>query len=698
MAKQSLRKNNAFKSVVLIIVTLLLLVFVYPQGFKQLFGQDAPVQKDYRLGLDLQGGTHLVYEANMADVPVGQRDEAMEGVRDVIERRINAFGVAEPIVQVNRAGDSWRLIVELAGIDDVNEAINLIGQTPLLEFKEENTEPPAELTEEQQKELDEFNDNAKKRAEGYLTRVLRDSNEFDVIKEEEGAQSDFVVNPDGTTSVNFANILAKEVIVGKLGSITENGQFGDIYTAVKDTAEGSFHRTVIENDRGYSVIRVNSKTQDGKEVKASHILICFEGSTGCTQTRSQEEARELAQSLKDQATEGNFATLALENSDEAGVTATSGDLGWFGPGQMVPAFEQAAFELEKGGISDIVETQFGFHIIYKADERAINAIDVDEITVKTKTAQDVLPPRELFNNTELSGKHLKRALVDFDPTTGEPIINLEFNDDGAELFADLTTKNVGRRMAIFLDGQSIIDTNRDGVIDQTDIYAPVIQSPITDGRAQITGTLDLTTVKQLTKRLNSGALPVKIDLINQQTVGASLGAQSVSQSVEAGLWGIILVMIFMLLYYRLPGVTAVLSLILYSCLVLTFFKLFNVTLTLSGIAGFVLSIGMAVDANVLIFERIKEELRVGKTLYSAINDGFQRAWTSIRDGNVSTLITCAILLTFGAGMIKGFAITLGIGVLMSMFSAIVVTKIFLYALSPAKLGGKNKALYIGGKK
>lgn len=694
----TLRKNNAIKSIVLVLITLFLLVFVYPQVTQQVFGFESPLQKPFHLGLDLQGGTHLVYEADMSEIPASQRSEAMDGVRDVIERRINAFGVAEPIVQVTKTGDSWRLIVELAGIKDVNEAIKLIGQTPLLEFKERNDDPPAELTEEQQKELDSFNAQAEQKAEDYLKRVLSNSEEYTKIKEEEGAQQNLKVNPDGTASLDFSNLLQRDVLAGNLGFIGPNGQYSDLYDALKEAPVGQFYNKVVKTSEGYNVIRVIEKKDTGKEIKASHILVCYQGATGCTSDRSKEDALQRINEFKTQVTSDNFATFAQENSDEPAAKDTSGNLGWFGTGRMTPTFEDAAFAVEKGTISDVVETEFGYHLIYKVDERPVTELNIDQIVVKGKTAQDYLPPRELFKNTALSGKHLKRAVVDFDRTTGQPLVNLEFNDEGKSLFAEITQRNIGKPLAIYLDGKSIIDVNGDNKIDDLDIYAPIIQTAITDGRAQITGTLVLDEVKQLVKRLNSGALPVPINLINQQTVGATLGAQSVNESVQAGLWGIILVMLFMLLYYRLPGLTSVLSLILYSLIVLALFKIIPVTLTLSGIAGFILSIGMAVDANVLIFERIKEELRLGKTLYSSINDGFQRAWTSIRDGNVSTLITCVILLTFGTGIIKGFAVTLGVGVLISMFSAIIVTKVYLYAFSPNKLDGKRRKLFLGGKK
>ncbi|MBU1178585.1 protein translocase subunit SecD, partial [Patescibacteria group bacterium] len=279
-----------------------------------------------------------------------------------------------------------------------------------------------------------------------------------------------------------------------------------------------------------------------------------------------------------------------------------------------------------------------------------------------------------FKMTKLTGQHLNKSQLQFDQQTNQPIISLEFNDEGKRLFAEITERNVGKPIAIFLDGAVI--------------SAPTVNEPIRDGSAVITGQFTLDEAKELAMRLNAGALPVPIELLSQNTVGATLGKSSVEKSFLAGLIGLVLVSLFMIIYYRLPGVLAVLALGFYALLVLALFKLIPVTLTLAGIAGFILSIGMAVDANVLIFERVKEELRLGKTVKSAIDSGVKHAWVSIRDSNVSTIITCVILAWFGVGIIKGFAITLGLGILVSMFSAIVVTRMLLYLVLGKKVGQK----------
>jgi len=396
----------------------------------------------FRLGLDLQGGTHLVYEANLTGIESSKYTEAMQGVRDVIERRVNLFGVAEPLIQVDTVGDHYRLIVELAGIKNISQAIAMIGETPFLDFREER--------------------------EAAETQAILD---------------------------RYKSLLPEE--------------------------------------------------------------------------------------------------------------------------------------------------------------------------------QQFFNEDPYFKQTELTGKYLKSSVLEFDQTTNQAQVGLEFTAEGAKLFEEITGRNVGKKLAIYLDGSPI--------------SVPRVNEAISGGKAQITGTFTQAEAKQLVQRLNAGALPVPIKLINQQTVGASLGEVSLKQSLFAGTMGVLAVILFMLFWYRLPGLMAVFALIIYTALVLTIFKLFSVTLTLAGIAGFVLSVGMAVDANVLIFERMKEELRWGKSLGGAISEGFKRAWTSIRDSNVSSLITCVVLFYMGTSIIKGFALTLAIGILVSIFSAVFVTRSFLRLVVSEKM-------------
>ncbi len=439
-------------------------IFAYPNYFNQgvdflngkfLWTLLKFPEKPYVLGLDLQGGVRLVYQADLSSVE--DDSGAMSGLRDVIERRVNLFGVSEPVVQIQGQD---RLIVELPGVTDVKQAIEMIGETPYLEFNEQRTEEEAQQ------------------------------------------------------------------ILDKMQEI----------------------QTAQENGNDFTTV-------EGWE-------------------------------------------LALQNP--------------------------------------------------------------------------------YFKPTELTGQYLKKAAVVFDQTTYKPQIQLEFNDEGSGIFEQLTERNIGKPLAIFLDGYSIIDTSGDGKVDGSDLYAPIVQDKISGGSAVITGDIGTQTANTIASRLNSGALPVKIgDPISQETVGPTLGTISLEKSLMAGIWGLLAVVVFMVLVYRLPGLLASIALVIYVALVLSIFKLIPVTLTLAGIGGFVLSIGMAVDANILIFARMKEEIKAGRDISSAIDEGFKRAWPSIRDSNFNSLIVCVILFLVATSFIKGFAFTLALGILLSMFSAIFITRIFL---------------------
>jgi len=390
------------------------------------------LKKEFSLGPDLQGGISLEYKADTSSIPDSERSEAMAGLRDIIENRVNLFGVSEPIIQVKKRGDEDRLIVELAGVFDINNAIKIIGETPYLEFQ---TLKPGVTVEDLQKKQD---------------------------------AQDFV---------------------GVLGS---------------------------------------------------------------------------------------------------------------------------------------------------------------------------------FEPTKLTGRFLQKAILEYDQTTLESTVGLEFNNEGRELFAKITKDNIGKPVAIFLDG--------------VPISIPMVREEITQGQAVISGNFSRTEAQQLVRNLNSGALPVPISLIKEETLGAYLGADTLNRMLRAGLYGIIGVALFLIFFYRLPGLIAVIALLIYTSLALALFKLIPIYLTAAGIAGFILSIGMAVDANILIFERTKEELRGGKSLAVAVEEGFSRAWLSIRDSNASSLITSIILFYLGSQSVAGFALTLGLGIVLSMLSAITITRTFLRAV------------------
>jgi len=536
-----MNRNKVWTSFILIIVLAFLALLVdVPQLPEWVPGHQWFSKQKVHLGLDLQGGTQLVYQTDTSDIPKKERLSAVEGARNVIERRVNIFGVTEPIIQVAKVENEWNLIVELPGVEDVSAAVDMIGETPILEFKEKA--PPHELTEEEKQDLAEYNRQAQARAEDILAEVL------------EGEKS--------------------------------------------------------------------------------------------------------------------FSELAQKYSEDAGSNLNGGDLGWFPRGMMIPAFEEAVFsESLKSGevISEVIETDIGYHIIKKTDEKrgkdgGIKEVKASHILIMTQSEETINQDGQ-WQYTGLTGQQLKRAMVTFAPQTGEPEVSLEFNSEGAKLFGEITGRNIGEPVAIFLDNYPL--------------SIPVVREKISTGEAVISGGFKLDEAKELARRLSAGALPVPIHLVGQQSIGPSLGKISVQKSIVAGLLGFLLICIFMLGFYKRRGILAVLALIIYALIVLAIYQLIPVTLTLAGVAGFIISLGMAVDANILIFERIKDEKHLGKDLTVAIDDGFSHAWTAIRDGNITTLIVCFILYHFGSGLVRGFGLTLGIGVLLSMFTAIVATKTFL---------------------
>lgn len=431
-----MRKRSALFLSLIVLIAVAAGIFVYPKWIGAKW-------RPWRLGLDLVGGSHLVYEMDLSAVAPEDQESVINGLRDVIERRVNLFGVTEPQVYVARSGETTNLVVDLAGIRNVSEAISQIGETPYLEFHE-------------------------------------------VIPAE------------------------------SLGIETEGeGEVGDVF---------------------------------------------------------------------------------------------------------IP--------------------------------------------------------------TGLTGRYLESSELSFNPTTNMPEILFSLNDEGAQLFAEITRRNAGKPLCVFVDGQPIMED----IVDS----CPMVQGEITGGNAQITGNFTVERARTLVERFNAGALPAPITLVNQDTISGTLGADSLRAAVKAGIIGAILVVVFMLVYYRTLGIFASLSLLIYAALTLGIFKLVPVTLTLAGLAGFVLTIGMAVDANILIFERIKEEMKKGLSRETAVREGFRHAWSSIRDANTSTIITALILYFFTTGFIKGFALTLLIGVLVSLFSAVTTTRLFLQTFLREKRVDKNK--------
>ncbi|MEK7680689.1 MAG: protein translocase subunit SecD [Patescibacteria group bacterium] len=618
----------------------------------------------FNLGLDLQGGAHLIYKADTSVIPDGDHADSVEGVRDVIERRVRGgLGVAEPLVLTTRVGDEYRIIVELPGVTDVSQAIKMIGETPILEFKEENNDSPRDLTAEEKKELDKFNADARTKINEALAAIKNG------MKFEEAVSK---YTQDDKSKSNGGNL-----------GFVEKQVYPEIYAWAETHKDGEISKETVQSFDGLNIVKRISAKDGEKEVFASHILICYAGTQGCEQKYTKDEAKVKILEVRSKATPQNFADLAKEFSTEPRADEKAGDLGYFAYKQVVPEFAKMAFEMPVGEISSPVETQFGWHIIYKKAEKTPKVYEVARIYVKTKSATDIVPPKSDWKSTGLSGKQLKRAEVAQDQNTGQVQVSLQFDDEGTKLFGDLTERNIGKAIAIFLDG--------------TPISIPVVNESITNGSAVISGSFSIQEAKLLSQRLNSGALPVPVELISQQKVDATLGAESMAKSFKAGIYGLIAVLLYTIIYYRLPGFVAAIALCAYTVLSLAIFKLIGVTLTLSGIAGFVLSIGMAVDANVLIFERLKEELRIGKSLRTAMEEAFVRAWPSIRDSNITTLISCVFMIWMGTGFVQGFAVVLAIGVLVSMFSAIVLTRTMMRALLPI-IKEDGNIMFLGYKK
>lgn len=294
-----------------------------------------------------------------------------------------------------------------------------------------------------------------------------------------------------------------------------------------------------------------------------------------------------------------------------------------------------------------------------------------DAAIKTIGKTAMLEFKDEEGNTLLTGTDLKDAQAAMNQQNNQAVVNLEFSDEGAKKFADATLANVGRQIAILLDGEILTD--------------PVVREPILGGRAEISGQRNLEEAQNIAVLLRSGALPVKVNIIETRTVGPSLGQDSKDKSAFAFVVGISAVLIFMLLFYRACGFIADVSLMAYTLLLLSILKALDATLTLPGVAGIILSIGMAVDANVLIFEHFKEEFRLGKSIRLAMDNGFKRAFTTIFDSNITTIIAATVLFLFGTGNIRGFAITLGLGVLLSMFTAITLTQYMLKLLVNAKI-------------
>jgi preprotein translocase subunit SecD len=366
----------------------------------------------------------------------------------------------------------------------------------------------------------------------------------------------------------------------------------------------------------------------------------------------------------------------------------------FGVGEPVVQVEQGGalgtgqyrLIVELPGVTDVNAAIASIGATPTLEFKLVNKGFENNLAITSTTTGGQVPNPAAFADTGLTGKYLTGASLQFGGGAGslqtQPVVQVSFNGQGATLFGDITKNNVGRQLAIFLDGNLI--------------SAPTIETAIPDGKAIISGSFTAQSAKALATNLNLGALPVPIALQSTQTIGATLGAEAVRAGVMAGLIGFVVVALFMILWYRLPGVVAVVSLSIYIVLMLALFKLVPVVLTAAGIAGFILSVGLAVDANILIAERMKEELADGAHAEVAIKQGFSRAWSAIRDSNIAHIIAAVILFWFATSLIKGFALVFGLGVIVSMLSAITISRTFLLALGIRAEGGVGKFLMRSG--
>ena len=580
------------------------------------------------LGLDLKGGTHLVYEA----VPNKDREitsEDMEGARKILERRVNSFGISESSVQIvgSGSGVSKKLLVQLPGLSDLNINMTIAG--------------------------------------GINSEDLKNS-----------------LNENGFADIKVTELEALDgrfLLSGPKLKNDDNGGLSNLLGSLDKKYPSSF------------LIAYNSQTEDGEQIEVPELDKVVEVANKVDIDNSVED---LSQGIY-RVTLKNFLPVSEEKNvrflDQEKVQ------------QFVEPFDEIGdvFQVSiSGGISSW-SVSGGVEEAKKliGETAQLEFKERDCLPVENENNEDIWPPDNLsveewvqarcvFPNyyedkaVGLSGEDLVDAFPDVQPGIARPVVTIIFDDDGADEFYDLTSRVAKNQdlLAIFLDGEQLI--------------APSASSGISGGRAFIQGpTFDQQSVKTISIQLKSGALPVGLNLVQERNVDASLGSDSLSKSLFAGSLGLILVLLFMITYYRVPGVVASMSLLFYSVLLLAVFKIVPITLTLSGAAAVILSIGVAVDANILISERTKEELRSGRNIFASISEGFSRAWPSIRDSNVSTIIICIVLYWFGdrftTSVIQGFALTLGIGVLLSMFTAFTVSRLLMRLISSTPIGKKD---------
>lgn len=583
------------------------------------------------LGLDLQGGSDLRFQAidSQTGEPFTPTKDEMKALIRSIEERINRSGLGRPLIQ--QLGDN-RLLVQLPGIEDLDRAKSLIGETAQLEYKKRTLNVPTALTISEEVVSIEVNEI------GEVPSTVD-------VKTEETSDS---------SEKQDANATSTET---QLSEPNENPQLIPALIIEFTEAGG------LKFDEMIDRMRLSLAPVVGTEQELNGEIVPGTGDVypnyiEVTVLNPESSATSTPVTLP-------YSPLGVL---PGGITISLGGEPFV---KRIGSTNRFALNLDGAGVD--VELA---NSLFSQDK--YNSLNFVEIIGKVD------------NPIGLTGKDMSRAYPSTHQSTGLPIVNIEFNSEGAKTFGEVTTEmySTADLLVIELDNKELISSR--------------VISPITAGVGYIEGPdFTMERVRDLSLLIESGRLPFPIELIQERDVDAILGADSLSKSLIAGLTGLALVLLFMFLYYRIPGLIAGLALLIYATLLLAIFKLIGITLELSGVAATILSIGMAVDANILIFERMKEELRAGRTLLSSINIGFSRAWPAIRDGNVSTLITCAILFwfadTLGATMVQSFSATLALGVIVSLFTAITVSRTLLRVIAVSSISKYSVLFLPSGK-
>jgi preprotein translocase subunit SecD len=667
------------------------------------------------LGLDLKGGSHLVYRATKEDGSPADAED-LEGVRKILEKRVSSFGLAEPTIQL-LGNPADRILVQLPGLSGATIAIDFDGNTVAAE------------------ELEAF------------------------------FQSDAIGHPETNVSIDDNQLIAKmdelrPALRATDGSVITESEADVIRRAVEDNFPVTAVISFAAIDPATGEIPVSAEPADDSEGASA-------SDDGVTATPAPQPAATPSADGSDAGdptpAQTDEPVFADDDTDDTPVDV--------GPVSIVPeiTIEQIQEALAGIGLADVlvetvndtagdaIDNFWSIELIgVRAQEFDENDDSIPTLTDEVREALDELSPLEVFvtagtielwavgggvqeakhligqtaqldfrerkcgtltppnigdpwppdglsaeewravrcvdetywnppygggeQDIDIQGSDLTDAFAGTQPGVVGPVVNISFNDHGSDEFCDVTGR-ISRAtnqdvLAIYLDGEELV--------------APSASTAICNGRAFIFGNFTAERARTVSIQLRSGSLPVNLELIQERNVDASLGSDSLRKSVIAGIIGLGLVLVFMVMYYKVPGLVAALALILYAVVLLALFKMMPVTLTLSGVAALILSIGLAVDANILIAERTKEELRMGRALLASITTGFDRAWPSIRDGNISTIITCAVLFWFGdrlgTSLIQGFALTLGIGVVVSMFTAFFASRVIMRSIAGTSLG------------